>query len=490
MRTGLLICLLLTGWHYCFAQQVSKCEYFFDTDPGIGNGTSISVSPADSVTLNVSIPVPASLPGGIHMLFVRVANNDNIWSYAKPYLLMVNSSDTGLLTAEYFYDTDPGFGNGTPLAFTPGDSIIISPTITIPATMPGGVHILYVRTKSRTHIWSALQPMMVLVTNRNMPVKSWEYFLDSDPGVGNGTSFNFSPADSATIVQAITLPANISSGVHMLFARGRNEKGDWGFATPIMLNIGTEHMNIDAVEYFIDSDPGIGSANGISFAAVDSNSLSQNINLPANFPAGSHTLYIRSRNTKGVWGFWTAFPFTVTSTLPVTWLEFRVYKQNTTAKLEWKTANEQNNTGFEIQRSDDGMHFNRIGWVNGAGTSNDIRQYFFTDNSPLKGVNFYRLKQIDTDNRSKLSEIRKLVFTEGIDFAIAPNPAHDFINVMLTDAGTKQVRLTDLSGKILWQTSTISSTLAVPLQNLARGIYIIQAINQQGQSLAKKFVKE
>ena len=59
--------------------DISSLEYFFDTDPGLGNGTIIDVADVASLDENFSIPT-TSLPIGTHRMFLRVKNSDNTWS--------------------------------------------------------------------------------------------------------------------------------------------------------------------------------------------------------------------------------------------------------------------------------------------------------------------------------------------------------------------------------------------------------------------------
>ena len=63
--------------------------------------------------------------------------------------------------------------------------------------------------------------------------------------------------------------------------------------------------------------------------------------------------------------------------------------------LNWETATETNNSGFDIERSEDNINFAHIGFVPGSGTTTEIRNYSYTDNLVSGGTYYYRLKQID-----------------------------------------------------------------------------------------------
>jgi hypothetical protein len=74
-------------------------------------------------------------------------------------------------------------------------------------------------------------------------------------------------------------------------------------------------------------------------------------------------------------------------------------------KLNWITASETNNEFYTIERSVDGITFAPIGNVKGAGNSNEILYYYFTDKNPLTGLSYYRLKQTDLDGKFSFSDV-------------------------------------------------------------------------------------
>jgi uncharacterized delta-60 repeat protein len=176
--------------------------------------------------------------------------------------------------------------------------------------------------------------------------------------------------------------------------------------------------------------------------------------------------------------------------LPIGLINFKAIKKNNTAELSWSTSFEQNNKGFEILRSNDGINFNAIGWVNGVGNSSTINNYSFTDNTPAKGNNFYRFKQIDLGNRTKLSEVQKLIFDAKINFVVYPNPVVNFAQVQLNEDAAL-VKLTDISGKELWRKeNNKAGLLAIPMQQLSSGFYVLQVTNSNGDTITQKIMKQ
>src|SRR6218665_3647224 len=112
----------------CSAQNFSSFEYFFNNDPGIGNGTTITNVPAGSdITFSPNITIPPNLNPGLHVLYIRSktpSGNDNLlnrWSITKSIPIIVTSQNTGnastITEIEYFFDNDPGLGAATKVAF-------------------------------------------------------------------------------------------------------------------------------------------------------------------------------------------------------------------------------------------------------------------------------------------------------------------------------------------------------------------------------------
>lgn len=174
-------------------------------------------------------------------------------------------------------------------------------------------------------------------------------------------------------------------------------------------------------------------------------------------------------------------------TLPVGLESFVVKKDRMHSQLNWSTSTESNNRGFEVQRSANGTTWTTIGFVAGAGTTNDRNVYTYTDLSPVKGVNYYRLNQVDYDNKSKISEVRTLTFAS--DKALVyPVPASDMVTIELPDnrlIGTIAY-LTDIQGKLVRQVSISSIQQPVSLSGLQAGMYWIKMADGVTHKLIKQ----
>jgi surface protein len=100
--------------------------------------------------------------------------------------------------------------------------------------------------------------------------------------------------------------------------------------------------------------------------------------------------------------------------LPVTLISFTGKKQDNHILLEWKTTSERNNAGFYIEKSSNGKTFERIGFVDGKGDSQELNSYLFTDSAPFS-MNYYRLNQIDraANDGSGKSEYSRIISVKG-----------------------------------------------------------------------------
>ncbi|MBY0424183.1 MAG: hypothetical protein K2Q22_00980, partial [Cytophagales bacterium] len=124
--------------------------------------------------------------------------------------------------------------------------------------------------------------------------------------------------------------------------------------------------------------------------------------------------------------------------LPVTFLEVDAKVFQNFVKVEWVTANESNNSHYEIERSLDGVSYIRIGTVKGATNSGIPLSYFFNDNSPVKGVSYYRIKQVDLNGSFTYSKVVS-VLIGGISVDIYPNPTDGMVNLGINSSSGNQI---------------------------------------------------
>jgi hypothetical protein len=174
----------------------------------------------------------------------------------------------------------------------------------------------------------------------------------------------------------------------------------------------------------------------------------------------------------------------ILSPFPVRLISFKGYAGSLgEAWLEWRTTEETNNKGFEIQKSTDGKHFEAIGWVDGGNQAGE-EIYTFSD-SEFSTTSYYRLKQIDFDSAYTLSRIISLIpENESLDrFNAYPNPTSTGeIYITLPDRALS-MSLTDKNGRVLSEQKNPGhkQTLTLP----ATGLFMLRIQNAIGERTIK-----
>jgi hypothetical protein len=189
--------------------------------------------------------------------------------------------------------------------------------------------------------------------------------------------------------------------------------------------------------------------------------------------------------------------------LPVDMLNFSGYRSGARNILNWTTSSEQNNKGFEVQRSTDGSNYVSLGFVNSlaaGGNSTTELNYTFSDNNLVGSKQYYRLRQVNLDNSSKYSNIVLIKGDRGLQMTISglyPNPATTRINVLLEATNREKVTLvvSDMSGKVVSQTvaevQTGNNTIPMEISTLANGTYTVKLVCAAGcENVVSKFVKQ
>ncbi|MEP6683403.1 MAG: choice-of-anchor J domain-containing protein [Parafilimonas sp.] len=186
--------------------------------------------------------------------------------------------------------------------------------------------------------------------------------------------------------------------------------------------------------------------------------------------------------------------FSYETVLPVTLLNFTGSIKNNAAFLNWSTANETNNKGFEVELSHDNQNFSSLSFVAGHGTTTAINQYSFTDFKVLSGTNYYRLKQIDNDGNYQYSSIVKLDLKK-FDWTIFGNPSANNTLIRLQTEGQNNVmiQVVSLNGQVIQvinKGSLSPGTYDIPLnfKNVSNGMYVVR-LSVDKAVYSKKIIK-
>lgn len=190
-----------------------------DEDPGLGNGVHPEHHGVRTVTFDVAAE---GLTFGAHTLSVRVMDNVGKWSdvMTRPFIVTEGVAPEGEFIVEYFYDEDPGIGNATQVQASAGKNTYYLP---MDATVEPGAHLFGVSCRDKEGNWTPTEvnPLYVMPFAELSEV---EYFIDEDPGEGEGNSV--SVADDGKSAFAVPT-ASLEYGEHALVLRGRLSDGQW-----------------------------------------------------------------------------------------------------------------------------------------------------------------------------------------------------------------------------------------------------------------------
>ncbi len=183
------------------------------------------------------------------------------------------------------------------------------------------------------------------------------------------------------------------------------------------------------------------------------------------------------------------------SVTPVTLLTFNAKRNGSVNSISWSTSQELNSQYFAVERSSDGIHFSQIGRVAAAGNSSTQRTYQFSDPSPFKGVNYYRLMIVDVDNSVKYSLVRNVKNLGLLNFVLYPNPVKDklMIDIDVERTGKGEITITDINGRDVYRTQLSLqqgvNTIPIDVIRLVKGTYFMK-MQTSDDNFIRKFSKQ
>lgn len=164
--------------------------------------------------------------------------------------------------------------------------------------------------------------------------------------------------------------------------------------------------------------------------------------------------------------------------LPTGLMDLSGIVNNNIVTLNWQTYFEENNAGFEIQKSKNAIDFESIGFIKGKGNSSQLNKYVFYDKNITANTNYYRLKQIDYDGVYKYSRIIKIDVKKQAIITLFPNPTTDKL-YLKNSKEILNLFITDINGKIVMYKNDNFDEIFV--SNLIKGKYYISIITKTGQ---------
>ena len=327
--------------------------------------------------------------------------------------------------------------------------------------------------------------------NSGFPIK----YIANPPGSGNDCSVNcalrssitYTTLAQSTIYTFTFLPAVTGLSFNLYDVDGDNSNGDQAVVTAS----GSSAQNITITSLDACSPTVTGSGTTTATArGTQGNTTDQRVGI--SIIGGVTSLVITySNNPSGSAGnrSFSIGNMNWSGTLPVKIASFSGRKiAANSVLLKWKTENEVNLSKYEIERSTDGLNFIHTGVVN-AGTSNN--DYSFIDNVSTQGTLFYRIKEIDLDNRFEYSSVIALRFDNDVKpgITIFPNPAsHSIFITTKNNSEILLIKIFDSNGKIVLRKEGTENN--IDLRSLASGLYRVIVIDRNGDSSSSSFIKK
>lgn len=182
--------------------------------------------------------------------------------------------------------------------------------------------------------------------------------------------------------------------------------------------------------------------------------------------------------------------------LPIILISFQAKLSGDDVELEWVTATEESNALFTIERSSNGIDFEPVLFLDGAGDSDEVLRYTIVDNAPLNGRSYYRLKQTDFNGLFTYSEVVSVIVqhevTESL-FSLYNNPASrgETLTIARAEAGSARLEIRDINGtSVLIRDINDADAVDIPFivdHKLRVGVYLI-IVTQHGMTDTKRLI--
>ena len=176
---------------------------------------------------------------------------------------------------------------------------------------------------------------------------------------------------------------------------------------------------------------------------------------------------------------------------PVTWTTFYLVPEGNSCKIVWGTANEINNKYFTVERSSDGINFETIETVTGAGTRDLASNYYYVDNAPLPGISYYRITQHDINGQFTSTEMKAYSANALTQVTTYPNPFVQSTTLLVTGADTMPYSYTiySVNGQLVETGTGSFNQPKIIAEGIAKGMYMV-TVSSTTDIITTKIVKQ
>lgn len=159
-------------------------------------------------------------------------------------------------------------------------------------------------------------------------------------------------------------------------------------------------------------------------------------------------------------------------------MEFSVSNTDKSVQLKWKAQQENNNDLYIVERSGDAHTWQKINTLNAVPTASTAQQYSYSDQQPLNGISYYRLRVINKDGKFGFTPIKAVRIWQDVKDAILyPNPASSYTQIFFNEriTGSLTVHLYGRSGELVktWYSSDRSNVMELNVAGMPPGKYIV-----------------
>ena len=286
--------------------SIQYIEYFFNEDPGYGNGKQVFFETASILKSDFNIDLN-DLPIGLNRLFFRVKDDKGKWSNMQSMPVYVqNFSQTAQINkVEYYFDSVGSAGDINQFSINQAENIELSEKIGL-SELTDGLHRINFRAKDTNNKWSNMQSMSIYVQKSDeiSQISEIEYYFDSLNYAGALNKLSFDQAENIELSENIGL-SELTDGLHRIYFRAKDVSGCWSTIHGKSIYINNDSKlrpEIVKLEYFIGEDPGIDFGKPITF--IPQNEVTINSNIPlVTLSEGEYNIYFRAKDSFGKWSF-------------------------------------------------------------------------------------------------------------------------------------------------------------------------------------------